>query len=86
MDKNVIEIKDVSFRYQEDAGLSLAHVNLQVREGKVIVLCGASGCGKSTFVRCFCGLEKKPKGFWKKRAKNIKPPKDLPLLFLSCRM
>ena len=51
MDKNVIEIKDVSFRYQEDASLSLAHVDLQVREGEVIVLCGASGCGKSTLLR-----------------------------------
>lgn len=56
MDKNVIEIKDVSFRYQEDASLSLAHVDLQVREGEVIVLCGASGCGKSTLLRLINGL------------------------------
>ena len=56
MDKNVIEIKDVSFRYQESADFSLEHVNLNVKEGEIVVLCGMSGCGKSTVIRLINGL------------------------------
>ena len=53
MSEKVIEIKDVSFYYKEDSNASLNHVNLQVKEGEVVVLCGESGCGKSTVLRSY---------------------------------
>lgn len=56
MSEKVIEIKDVSFYYKEDSNASLNHVNLQVKEGEVVVLCGESGCGKSTIIRLINGL------------------------------
>lgn len=56
MSEKVIEIKDVSFHYKENSNASLNHVNLQVKEGEVVVLCGESGCGKSTIVRLINGL------------------------------
>lgn len=56
MSEKVIEIKDVSFHYKEDSNASLSHVNLQVKEGEVVVLCGESGCGKSTIIRLINGL------------------------------
>jgi polar amino acid transport system ATP-binding protein len=36
----------------------LKEVSLSVEKGEVIVILGASGCGKSTFLRCLNGLEK----------------------------
>ncbi len=56
MGEKVIEIKDASFHYKEDSNASLNHVNLQVKEGEVVVLCGESGCGKSTIIRLINGL------------------------------
>ena len=52
---------------------SLTHVNLQINEGEVVVLCGESGCGKSTIIRLINGLipyyykgrmDGQVKGFW----------------------
>ena len=35
----------------------LNDISIQVKKGEVIVILGASGCGKSTFLRCINGLE-----------------------------
>ena len=35
----------------------LKGVNLDVRQGEVVVILGPSGSGKSTFLRCINGLE-----------------------------
>jgi ABC-type polar amino acid transport system ATPase subunit len=35
----------------------LSGVNLEIAQGEVAVVIGASGCGKSTFLRCLNGLE-----------------------------
>lgn len=56
MNEKVIDIKDVSFHYKEDSSASVNHVNLQIKEGEVVVLCGESGCGKSTIIRLINGL------------------------------
>ena len=52
----MIEFCDVSFCYKGDDRASLQHVNLQIKEGEVVVLCGKSGCGKSTLIRLINGL------------------------------
>lgn len=52
----MIEFCDVSFCYKGDDRASLQHVNLQIKEGEVVVLCGESGCGKSTLIRLINGL------------------------------
>lgn len=51
-----IALKDVSFHYNENETASLSHINLNIPTGKVIVLCGESGCGKSTIIRLINGL------------------------------
>ena len=38
-------VNNVCFHYQEQKNASLTHVNLQINEGEVVVLCGESGCG-----------------------------------------
>lgn len=47
----MIEIKNVTFNYSglDQAGLS--DFNLSVTDGECILLCGASGCGKTTVTR-----------------------------------
>ena len=52
----MIEIKNVNFHYAglEQAGLE--DINLSIREGECLLLCGASGCGKTTLTRLINGL------------------------------
>ena len=52
----MIESKNTSFRYQSTETDALKEVDLQIRPGECIVLCGKSGCGKTTFSRMLNGL------------------------------
>ena len=53
---DVITMADVSFSYPEAEQRSLEHVDLTVKEGELLVLCGKSGCGKTTIIRLINGL------------------------------
>ena len=53
----MIELKNVSFRYKDsEQDNSLTNVNLSVRNGEVVLICGSSGCGKTTITRLLNGL------------------------------
>lgn len=54
----MIEIKNVSFSYADGNkdGNSIEEMNLSIRQGEVVVLCGKSGCGKTTVTRLLNGL------------------------------
>jgi len=49
----MLEIKNVTFRYAQDAPPVHTGVNLTIRPGEIVLLTGKSGCGKSTLLRCF---------------------------------
>ncbi|MBE5916475.1 MAG: ABC transporter ATP-binding protein [Pseudobutyrivibrio ruminis] len=54
--KNIIEINNVSFHYKgSDEGL-LNNVSLSIAQGETVLLCGASGSGKTTIIRLINGL------------------------------
>lgn len=46
----MLEIKDLCFAYPTEEVRALNHVNFTVKEGEFVVLCGKSGCGKSTML------------------------------------
>lgn len=56
MKEIVLDVENVSFSYKEEERLSLNCVNLKVHKGELVVLCGESGCGKSTMIRLMNGL------------------------------
>lgn len=55
LDKMIISAKNIIKNYGELEVLK--GVNLDIHQGEVVVIIGASGCGKSTFLRCLNGLE-----------------------------
>ncbi len=51
-----LEIDKLSFRYQRRDDLALRDLSFQVMPGEVLLIAGASGCGKTTLMRCINGL------------------------------
>lgn len=45
------EIKNLSFTYPKRKIFAISEINLKVKSGEFIVLCGKSGCGKTTLLR-----------------------------------
>ena len=54
----MIKIEDVSFNYTGDKTGSngIKNINLTINKGEFVVLCGKSGCGKTTLTRVINGL------------------------------
>ena len=47
----ILHIEDLSFRYPKAEKYALENINLSVESGEFIVICGRSGCGKTTLLR-----------------------------------
>jgi energy-coupling factor transport system ATP-binding protein len=53
----MIELRNISFTYNgESAALHLDSFNLSIASGETVLLCGESGCGKTTVTRLINGL------------------------------
>ena len=53
----MIELRNVNFKYNNSENENgLKDINLHIKEGESILICGESGCGKSTITRLINGL------------------------------
>ncbi|MEM3712034.1 MAG: ABC transporter ATP-binding protein [Thermoproteota archaeon] len=53
---NVVDLRNVSFRYAGSEREALSNINLKIEEGESILITGPSGCGKSTIAKIILGL------------------------------
>ena len=78
--KSDIVLKNYYFSYGEKKVLEFG--DMQLPKNELIAITGQNGAGKSTFVRCFCGLEKKFKGQTVIEEKQYKPKEMLRKCYL----
>jgi len=53
----MIKFEDVSFKYSgENNKYILKDINLEIKKGEIVLITGASGCGKTTILRLINGL------------------------------
>lgn len=52
----MIELHNVSFTYEQAENPGLENVSLTIKEGECVLLCGKSGCGKTTITRLLNGM------------------------------
>ncbi|MCS7138432.1 MAG: energy-coupling factor ABC transporter ATP-binding protein [Crenarchaeota archaeon] len=53
---NVVDLRNVSFRYTGSEKEVLSNISLKIEEGESVLITGPSGCGKSTIARIIMGL------------------------------
>ncbi len=49
-------VENLSFRYRSRSELAIKNISLKVKKGQILLIAGASGCGKTTLARCINGL------------------------------
>ncbi|WP_455719872.1 ABC transporter ATP-binding protein [Agathobacter sp.] len=52
----MVQLSNVNFKYNNSTNGALSNVSLHIAEGECILLCGNSGCGKTTITRLINGL------------------------------
>lgn len=53
----MIKFNNVDFTYQNaQNGAGVHNITLSIPQGQVVLLCGSSGCGKTTLTRMINGL------------------------------
>jgi len=51
-----LQIENLTFRYQRRSEPAIKDINLALQAGEILLIAGASGCGKTTLARCINGL------------------------------
>ncbi|MDH7485137.1 MAG: ABC transporter ATP-binding protein [Anaerolineae bacterium] len=51
-----LQVEDLRFRYRTRQEMALRGISFQAERGELILVAGASGCGKTTLMRCINGL------------------------------
>ena len=53
---DILIFKNYSFTYATSSRMALRNINLSIPRGEIALIAGASGCGKSTFLKSINGL------------------------------
>ncbi len=51
-----LSVEDLSFRYRDRATPAIQGISFSITAGEILLVAGASGCGKTTLIRCVNGL------------------------------
>ena len=58
----LVQLSDVTKRYDQDGKPAVAHVSLEVAHGESLAVMGPSGGGKSTLLNLIAGLDRPTSG------------------------
>jgi len=58
----LVQLSDVTKRYDHDGAAAVAHVSLEVAPGEAVAVMGPSGSGKSTLLNLIAGLDRPTSG------------------------
>lgn len=53
---SIVELENINFQYKGSKDGSLNNINLNIEKGQTVLLCGASGSGKTSIIRLINGL------------------------------
>lgn len=82
-EKNSIELKNISFKYEKDSDDILHSMNLKIPQGCIFALLGGNGAGKSTLFKIILGIEKPYSGKIKINGNVAAMPQEVQTLFAS---
>src|SRR3989304_8346239 len=51
-----LKIENLSFQYRTRPELAIEDISFELNPGEILLIAGASGCGKTTLARCINGL------------------------------
>lgn len=76
IEKPIISLKDVSFRYEKDSPNVLNRLSIDIFPGEFLTILGGNGAGKSTLLQIIAGLKKPQRGKVFFKGKDIFRIKD----------